>query len=345
MLKAQSIKDCLTENTIIDIMKSLGSQEPMPIRGGGYYFNTICHNAHGKHKLRYHADTNRFYCYTNCGHLGDIFNVVCKILNCNFTCAIEYVAKFINSSELGGNSHKVDTRFINRFGHTDERSANTIYDDNILNLYENNIYHELWLRDYITIPTMQKHNIRFDVENYRIIIPIYDENNQLRGIKARKLLEQDMCNGKYGLVTIGDTTYTYNTSSLLYGLNWNKDYIKKYKTVIIGESEKFVMQHGSFYEDSIAVGLSGSYISNAQINLLMKYEVLNVILAMDKEFRTIEEQKESAEKIQKNIISKLTPYFNVSIIWDTTDLIEYKMSPTDMGEGVFKKLYNNRIFI
>lgn len=344
MIDAKLIKDNINDDIIINILKSLGSNDPLII-SNGYLFTTVCHNSiDGKHKLHYHKDTQMFYCYTNCGHIGDIFNLVQHTLNCTFSEAFKYVRDFVLITSSKYNL-KVDYNFIHRFNETFTKYDYKIFDDNILKLYYNNIFHESWINDYISIETMIKHNIRFDIENYRIIIPIYNDENNLCGIKVRNLNDTDIVNGKYGLLTKDGITYNYKTSSILYGLNFHKKYIKKYRTVIIGESEKFVMQHGTFYDDSVAVALSGSYISMMQINLLLKYNVLNVVLALDKEFENKNQELEYAQKIQKNIINKLKPYFNISIIWDSYNLLDYKMSPTDKSKEIFEKLYNQRIII
>ena len=51
----------------------------------------------------------------------------------------------------------------------------------------------------------------------------------------------------------------------MYGLNVNKDNIKKYKYAIVFEGEKSVLKMGSWYEDSTAVAMNGSNFSEYQL--------------------------------------------------------------------------------
>ncbi|MGL5623994.1 hypothetical protein, partial [Cetobacterium sp.] len=149
---------------------------------------------------------------------------------------------------------------------------------------------------------------------------------------------------KYMPLVIGDFVCKYPTGSNLYGLNINRENIKRSKIMIIGESEKFVMQHNTFYPDqSVAVALNGSSLSYEQIKYIKDLGVEEVVLALDKEFKDASEEKEYAEKIVNSIIKKLHPMFKVSIIWDKDNLIEYKDSPTDQGKEIYEKLYKNRV--
>ena len=115
--------------------------------------------------------------------------------------------------------------------------------------------------------------------------------------------------------------------------------------VIIGESEKFVMQHKTYYEDPVAVAISGSFISNEQIEILKRYEVDEVIIALDKEFETEEEEKTYMEKVQYKFVNPLCKYFTVSILWDIENDLELKDAPTDKGKEIFEKIYRNRISV
>ena len=69
------------------------------------------------------------------------------------------------------------------------------------------------------------------------------------------------------------------------------------------------------------------------------------VIAPGSAFTNEEEENEYMNKIQKSFVSRLCPYFLVSIIWDTDNEIDLKMSPTDKGKEVFESLYKKRIFI
>ena len=49
--------------------------------------------------------------------------------------------------------------------------------------------------------------------------------------------------------------------------------------------------------------------------------------------------------IKDKIIDKLSPFFTVSVLWDTNDLLEYKDSPTDRGKETLLQLMDNKIYV
>lgn len=351
-MDAKEVLEIITTEDIINIMYELGSCSPKKA-SDGYLFQTICHNdpGEGKYKLHYHNKSKTFFCYTHCGHLSNIFNLVMKVLNYTFSEAFRYVCnklglRISTTLKYGFNENKVDNSFIQKFKIKKEEQLEIILrDPNVLNKYWN-LYHHTWIEEYISINIMKVFNIKFDISRNRIIIPHYDIDGNLIGIKARHLEKYMIETGKkYMPITINDVLYNYPTSMNLFGLNINKENIKRYKKIIIGESEKFVMQHRSFYDDSIAAALNGSSLSKFQIQILRDLGVESVVLALDKEFENEEQEEIYKNKINKSFISKLHQYFNIEIIWDTEDLLDFKNSPTDKGKKTWERLYKKRIIL
>lgn len=350
-MNAKDIINRMTADDVVAILEDLGSRPPR-ITGADMLFTTVCHRHNGgrKHKLHYHADTKSFFCYSECGHLSNIFNVVMSAKQCDFKEAYKYICDFLkignNILKYGFEEEKIDNSFINRFEIDKENAEHIqIRDKSVLNRFRE-LYHHSWIKDHISINVMKLFDIRFDVLNNAIIIPHYNINNELIGIRARNLSEEKIELGmKYIPITINGVLYNYPTSINLYGLNINKENIKKYKRVTIGESEKFVMQHRSYYEDSTAVALSGSSISEYQMRMLLDLGVETVVIALDKEFENGEQEKDYVNKVNRSFVLKLMRYFQVEIIWDRESLLEYKSSPTDYGVAIYEKLYEKRIII
>lgn len=342
----------ITDYDVVDILTDLGSDEPSFVRDG-MLFNTICHNepGFGKKKLHYHSETKTFFCYTECHNIGNIFRLVMKVRDCSFRDAYEYVCLKLGISttslKYGFSHEKSDNSFIRKFNkQSTKKEEIEIRDKSVLNRFWSNLFHESWIKDNISIEVMKECGIRYDIYENRIIIPHFDENDNLIGVRCRYLDAKKVEEGKkYMPITVDNVLYNYPTSLNLYGLNFNKNNIKKYKKVIIGESEKFVMQHKTYYEDSVAVAISGSFISNEQIEILKRYEVDEVIIALDKEFETEEEEKTYMEKVQYKFVNPLCKYFTVSILWDIENDLELKDAPTDKGKEIFEKIYRNRISV
>ena len=77
---------------------------------------------------------------------------------------------------------------------------------------------------------MDKFNIRYSTTQNKIIIPHYNADGQLVGIRGRALNEWEVENvGKYMPVQIEGKWYSHPLSLNLYGLNFNKEDIKKFE--------------------------------------------------------------------------------------------------------------------
>jgi hypothetical protein len=101
------------------------------------------------------------------------------------------------------------------------------------------------------------------------------------------------------------------------------------------ESEKSVLQCDTMFgEDNFTVALCGNNFSNFQRDLILDLEVNEVIIALDKQFNdpVNEEARKWAKHIRERLINKLAPYFVVTVLWDSFNLLPYKASPSDIGK-------------
>ena len=90
---------------------------------------------------------------------------------------------------------------------------------------------------------MRKFNIMYYDYQNKIVIPHYDINNRLIGIRGRALdpVEAELY-GKYTPLKVENTVYRHPLSFNLYGINNNKEDIKKYKTAIIFERREICIK-------------------------------------------------------------------------------------------------------
>ena len=361
-MKAKDIIGRLTAEDIIKLMNSLGADN-LPYNGGNQVlFRTICH-AGDSHKLYFFKDSKMFHCYTNCGQLS-IFDIVQKVLNTDFLQAKNYIENYFGISsgfnmEMGFNQDlefesEQDSdldllcKYDSKPKEADLTRSYKILDESLLNPYRN-MYHPAFYNDHISFETMDKFEIKYDILNNRIIIPHRDENGNLVAIRCRNLDEYMIeIKMKYAPVRIDGKFLSAPTRMYLYGLYQNQESIRRMKKVIIFESEKAVLQLNTFLNgNGFAVALSSSNLHMIQILLLKSFGVEEVIIGLDKEYEEYgsKEEKLYALKIRKSLIDKLKPYFSVSVMWDTSNLLKKKDSPTDRGKEVFQTLYNNRIEI
>lgn len=357
-MDAKSLKETLTVNQIIDLMVKLGADYRTGSNDNEIYFTTICHDG-DSHKLYFYKDTKEFHCYTNCGQL-DIINIVENVKRVPFTQAVRFIKSTlgISDSEMteGFNVESgatMDLEILNRYSNiksdpVDMTREFKVLDENLLNRFYK-YYHPAFYEDGISLKTLYKFGIRYDILNERIIIPHRDELGRLIAIRSRNLNEELVDIGlKYVPIVLDNKLLSAKTSKYLYGQNYNQDNIKIIKKAILLESEKAVMQLDTILDGcNIGLALMSSSLSSIQVELLKELGVEEVIIALDKEYETYGsvQEKAYAVKVRKGIINKLTPYFTVTVMWDKENLLNYKDSPTDKGKNVFMELLEKRIRI
>lgn len=346
-MDATQLKQQLSENDLLAILTDLGA-EPY-LEKSKIICRTICHGGH-KHKNEYYIDSQMFHCYTDSCGTFDLFSLVEKVKGIEFSEAFKYVKDYFGYTSNEFNEYNyndvADLSFFNKFNKTVLYEDIATIDEKLLNVYDDS-YHISWVRDGIHPSTMRKFNIKLSISNQQIIIPHYNKDGGLVGIRGRNLNPDIVSQGKkYMPVIRTGIMYNHPTGANLYGLYENLENIKKMKKLIIFESEKSVMQLDTIYHGSgIGVCVSGSSFSDKQLDLISNLEIEEVIIGFDKEYEKIGDSLERyyAQKIQETVANKLLPYFSVSVLWDLENDLETKDAPTDKGASVFKKLFSSRI--
>lgn len=354
-MDAKKLKELITVEQTIQLVISLGADIKTGSNDNEIWFRTICHKG-DSHKLYFYKDSKEFHCYSNCGQM-DIINLVQKVKDFTVSEAIAYISNmfgFGDYSMVEGffdtGTTSADLEILSRYDEEPKqvdmtREFKYVAEEILERFYK--YYHPSFYEDGISIPTLYKFGIRYDILNRRVIIPHRDELGGLVAIRCRNLDEEMVDAGfKYMPITVDGKLLSAKTSKYLYGLYYNKENIKKLKKVILLESEKAVMQLDTILEgNNIGLSLMSSSLSLIQVELLKELGVEEVIVALDKEYEEYgtKEEKAYAMKIRKGIINKLLPYFTVSVIWDRDNTLGLKESPTDKGAEVFHKLFRERI--
>lgn len=344
----------LVDNLTIDNIKSLLNKLQIPYREieKGLVMPTVCHNTNieeASWKLYYYQNNHIFYCYTECSKAMSIF----KFLKTYYeTRQIEYdwFEDIYNVVLNCGNfrpKEGFDTiqyqSLKDRYRIKKKQVELEKYPSGILDIFMKN-YPVEWLNDGISRRAMDKYNIKYSVSQNKIIIPHYDINNNLIGIRGRALNEWEIENiGKYMPIQIEKKWYTHPLSLNLYGLNHTKENIKKYGICYIGEAEKFCLQSESFSFPNCSCAVCGSQFNKYQLDILMKNcRPKEIVICFDKE----EKDKEDKYFFKLyNLCKKYINYCKMSFIYDNDNLLKLKESPTDCGENIFKKLLEKRIIV
>lgn len=356
-MTAQNLKEILTEENIRTLLTEHMGATIFYEDENQWITNSICH--HGKRpKLYFYKDSKSFHCYTECGQL-DIIGVVMGYKDYSqeeFQKAINWICIKLNidNCEYGfGKQEQIsDWDFIRKYKKSLKREIKNKplipYDKSILNIFQK-LYTQQWIKEGISIKTMEKYNIMYSTWQQKIIIPHFDINNQLIGVRGRSLVDEDIeLFGKYTPFKIGRRFYNHSLGQNLFGLNHNIKVIQSKRKIMLVEAEKSVFQTDTMFgEDSFAVALCGSNLTDYQKGIILMLGVREVIVALDKQYETLDsdECKEWAKHIKEKIIDKLSAYVIVTVIWDVCDLLDYKDSPTDKGKDVLLQLMDHKIYV
>ena len=351
----------LTEEQVITVLKVLGSDTYKTDNEGNLIFRSICHNS-DSFKLYYFVSSKNFYCFRD-SESYNIFSLTMKVKDFEFFEAYRYVCSILhidtgacikNGIIFQEESHiKDDWEFLNKYAGEEKKpniKEDVILNDSILDYYAD-LYWEGWIRDNISVESMKKFNIKYDVLNNAIIIPHYDKDGNLVGIRCRNL-DPDAY-AKYCPVQKLDKLdewYNHSLANHLYGLDKNIDTIQKLGKVMLCESEKSVMQSETYYPNhNFVVACCGSHISKKQIDLLIEAGVHTVILGFDFDYENPTFEDEKFIRYKNNLYKKakkLLPYFNVQTVVDIIPrLTKEKDSPTDNGKEVLETLLDNKVNI
>lgn len=350
-MTAEEVKAVLTDDDIIHILEQLGATIYQNTKE--YIISdTICHCGSSA-KLYYYKSTKSMYCYTECGSI-DILEIVCRLKKYTLPEAINWICIQCHLSDkrgFGTTSCISDWSFINNYSKSKEKikESNTKYfDKKILNIFQDK-YYQGWIDEGISIESMKKYSIKYSSFLNRIIIPHYDIDNNIIGIRGRTLTESDEEQfGKYSPIKIGNTIFNHSLGNNLYGININAETIRQKQKVLIVEGEKSVLQADTMFgSDNFTLAVCGSSFHSWQRNMLIKLGVKEVIIGLDKQYEDSESSEADAwaKHIFKEFVKPLSAYFAVYVLWDNDNVLGYKQSPTDCGKDVLLKLMKNKIYV
>lgn len=358
---SENIKNNLSIEQIKDLLSSFGG-DPI-LKNNILISRTICHGGHS-HKLYYYENTKLFKCYTDCnGDAFDVFELIMKMkkndgIEYQLPQAINFIINYfgLNISQNSfylANDELEDWKILNQYEKNEDEKEEeriidlTFYDDKVLKFLPKP--HILpWELEGITKEVMDIYGICYDPVYQGVVIPHYDINNNLIGIRERTLIKENENNGKYKPAILNYKMYNHPLGFSIYNLNNSKDNIKIMKKVILFEGEKSCLKYASFFgiKNDLSGAVCGSNLTNYQVDILLSLGVEEIIIAFDRQFKEIgdEEWKIWTEKLN-NLHNKYGAKVQISYMFDKWNLLGYKDSPIDRGPEVFLELFNKRVHI
>ena len=312
---------------------------------------TICHNPIDRAesmKLYYYDETKNFHCYTQCSENFSILTLYCKYMKINhYEVSYQEAADYVRQFVFGG--PQIEYKAPEKEEKVERVDFITLpeYNKHVLDVFDH-YYHPLWLGDGITPESMDKFNIKFSISQNKIVIPHYDIDGRLVGIRARSINEEDLAYGKYMPIRVENTLYAHKLGFNLYGIHEHKEAIQFFKRATIYESEKSVMLDDGFYgRNSVAVATCGSQLNRFQINLLTrKLGVNEITLAYDKEYTDLYDAK--GWKYRQKLAEKCNRYRGLAAFYcivDDQGLLEEKDAPCDKGKETLEKLMTRKFMV
>lgn len=353
MLDLKKIEDELSPRRVIELVTFLGADR-YEERKDYIIFPTLCHNINVEEasmKLYYYFNSHRFVCYTDCGDsfsIYELFRRRYELLNkeYNFYRDIVLVIYGKETTEIEENGFY--SRYESDLNKFIKQEINVNFpklNPNLLNVFT--FYPTVeWLNDGISEESMKEYQIKYSVEQNKIVIPHYDEIGNLIGIRSRILNEEELAGGKYLPMPIEGKLYNHPLGFNLYGLNFIKGNIKRFKMAIIAESEKACLQYNTMFGhlNNICVATCGSSVHRYQIELLIKAGAEKILIAFDKEGKTWKEKSKYFDKL-RNICLRYKNICRMGFIVDNKNLLGLKDSPFDKGKEIFLELYKGAIWL
>lgn len=246
MIDLTELKEKLSSEEIINIVQNLGADRYIE-REDYIIFPTICHNIDSNEaslKLYYYKDSKTFHCYTHCDETFDIYKLFDKVYDLqekDYNFYTDVVSIILNQS-------KVDKKLLvfdefkyestkDKYKKKNREIELKEFPKGVLGVFTRE-FPAQWREEGIKDSIMEKYNIMFSISQNKIIIPHYDINDRLIGIRGRALNQDEIDAGcKYMPVKIENKWYSHSLSLNLYGINLNKEGIRRTRKVILFEGE------------------------------------------------------------------------------------------------------------
>lgn len=236
----------IIDNLKLEDVKNLLDKLDIPYKenNDALIMPTVCHHAdieEASWKLYYYKDNHFFYCYSEDGGMS-IFKFLehyYEVRDISYNWYDDIYSVVANLS-----SFNADEKFTQRprvFLHdkykVNEQPVLPTYPNGVLDIFSH-YYPQEWLNDNISKAAMDKFGILFSFSRNKIIIPHFNENGELVGIRGRALNAEEVeIFGKYMPIKIEEKWYSHPLSLNLYGLDKNKDNIRKNGICYLFEAE------------------------------------------------------------------------------------------------------------
>lgn len=305
------------------ILEALGHYD---VRDRGRYYQ--CSNLDGdNHTAISILKEGLLYNNYTRGRKGNIFTLVMDEKDVSFGPALRFIAEVIGYDD---NKHRIHYPFSGFYrsliGSAEELERNMqVYDES--ELPEPGALSQMWFEDGVDYLTQEKFGITIDFNSNRIVIPERNIDGDLIGAKARY-------NGDCDPSERWSMYLPYAKSLILYGWHQNYTHIMKKQILFLVEAEKSVLQAAS-WGFNLMLATGGHDISKTQAQNIRSLGV-DIVVAHDAGL-DCDEVEDQARKVILD-----SKFWRNKVGYIDMTGIHNKVSPTDMGYKIFRKLVKER---
>lgn len=302
---------------------------------GNTYFALCPFHNEDTGSLAVNTDENFFHCF-GCGKSGNIYKWIQWTEGLTFDQAVQKVAAMTNT-DVHNYTECESMAFYKMLNKISKTKKHEPVERIVLDIekdfrqkYSDEIPNE-WVSEGILPDEMKKYDIRIDPSVNRIVYPVLDSNFQMIGVKGRTRYPN------YKDLRIMKYMNYYKIGILDYftGMKQAEPFVKDKGEIIIVEGLKSVMKLDQWGYHN-AVSAETSTLSDYQIELLIKMQIKDVVIAFDQDvvFKKI-----------KGHMGMLNKFTNCWVVYDRWRLLKEKDSPVDQGREVWETLYKRRVRI
>ena len=267
---------------------------------------------------------------------GDLFYIISLHNNWSMSQTLNLIYKILNIKDVNElNIPFIFERFYKKISTFHKQDKENVLPVDTLNRFVNHPSVR-FAKDNISYLTQYKFKIKYDTITNRVIVPWFNKKGDLVGITGRYNFNDIGNNPKWKAIE------NFPKGNYLYGIYENQKEIEEMDYVIIGESEKFVMQLDSYgYHNGLALG--NCTITDKQARIIKSLPVKKIIIALD-EGVNIEHILAQCEKLKGGIFNNNK---EIWCIYDNENKVipkGSKASPTDFGKEKLEYLLKNCCF-
>lgn len=276
-----------------------------------------------------------FYCFST-GRGGTVYDFIKQYYQCSSKEAVERLREYCGKEGITVAGRRrlpatgICKKFRKRQGNIKQSTAKVL-PETCMDKYIVGKNLDAWINEGISREVLDRFQVRYDPVANRLVYPIRNLDGEIVNIGGRTLdpLWKEKGLKKYNYYQ------SWGTINVIFGLYENKTDILSTRNVTIFEGAKSVMLANTYgIRDCGALLTSHLSVNQTRILLSMcSREKISVTFALDKEINVVNDKH----------IMMLKKYINVYYLWDINGLLpDPKMSPIDMGEDVFRKLFDQR---